>query len=253
MSIDRREAQKKKKRNQGKNPPLARLRVHARLTYNSYALQWLVIIPLENLAAVKTLKFWRGFPIPDAVSVTIFLLCVFGVNLLGVRAYGEAEFVASFIKIAAVVGFAILGIIIDIAGNQDVDTIGSSRFMNPSPFHNGFKGFGNVLVTAAFAFSGTELVGLAAAETYKPAKSIPKAVRHLFWSIFGVSYTQIWKEKSFSLAADTLTWIRTVLFRLCRRNRPRRQCRRPPPARGGRLLRHLPLRDRYTRRRPQRS
>jgi amino acid transporter len=40
-----------------------------------------------------------------------------------------------------------------------------------------------VFVTAAFAFGGTELVGLAAAETANPRKSLPTAVKQVFWRI----------------------------------------------------------------------
>lgn len=38
-------------------------------------------------------------------------------------------------------------------------------------------------VTASFAFGGTELVGLAAAEAADPRKSIPKATKQVFWRI----------------------------------------------------------------------
>lgn len=40
-----------------------------------------------------------------------------------------------------------------------------------------------MFVTAAFAFAGTELVGLAAAETANPRKSLPKAIKQVFWRI----------------------------------------------------------------------
>jgi len=40
-----------------------------------------------------------------------------------------------------------------------------------------------VFVTAAFAFSGTELVGLAAAETQNPRKMIPTATKQVFWRV----------------------------------------------------------------------
>jgi yeast amino acid transporter len=40
-----------------------------------------------------------------------------------------------------------------------------------------------VFVTAAFSFAGTELVGLAAAETANPRKSLPTAVKQVFWRI----------------------------------------------------------------------
>ena len=41
-----------------------------------------------------------------------------------------------------------------------------------------------MFVTAAFAFGGTELAGLAAAEAEDPAKTLPKATRQVFWRIF---------------------------------------------------------------------
>lgn len=45
------------------------------------------------------------------------------------------------------------------------------------------KGFTNILITAAFSFAGTELVGLAAAETQNPSKSLPTATKQVFWRI----------------------------------------------------------------------
>lgn len=40
-----------------------------------------------------------------------------------------------------------------------------------------------MFVTAAFAFSGTELVGLAAAEARNPVKALPGAIKQVFWRI----------------------------------------------------------------------
>jgi amino acid transporter len=52
-----------------------------------------------------------------------------------------------------------------------------------SAFLHGFHGFCSVFVTAAFAYTGTELTGLAAAETADPKKSIPRASRQVVWRI----------------------------------------------------------------------
>ncbi|GKT53637.1 amino-acid permease inda1 [Colletotrichum tofieldiae] len=49
--------------------------------------------------------------------------------------------------------------------------------------YNGFNGFAGVFVVAAFAFGGTELVGLAAAESANPRKAIPMASKQVFWRI----------------------------------------------------------------------
>lgn len=50
-------------------------------------------------------------------------------------------------------------------------------------FHNGFHGFCSVFVNAAFAYTGTELTGLAAAEAANPAKEIPRASKQVVWRI----------------------------------------------------------------------
>ncbi|KAL8730448.1 MAG: hypothetical protein Q9166_004086 [cf. Caloplaca sp. 2 TL-2023] len=148
----------------------------------NYAMQWLIVLPLEIVAAAITIKYWDS-PISSAVWVAIFLALIISINLVGVQGYGEAEFVFSIIKVIAVIGFIILGIILNIGGGNNADYIGGRYWSNPGAFNNGFKGLCSVFVIAAFAFAGTELVGLAAAETANPRKSLPTAVKQVFWRI----------------------------------------------------------------------
>lgn len=151
----------------------------------NYALQWLIVLPLEIVAASITVDYWdnpstQGL---NALWVAIFLVMICLINLFGVKGYGEAEFVFAIIKVVAIVGFIILGITINCGGGPRGGYIGGSLWQNPGAFHNGFKGLCSVFVTAAFAFAGTELVGLAAAETANPRKSLPTAVKQVFWRI----------------------------------------------------------------------
>jgi yeast amino acid transporter len=67
-------------------------------------MQWLVVLPLEVIAASITIDFWDT-SIDHAVFVTIFLIVIIGINLFGVKGYGEAEFFFSIIKVVAVIGF----------------------------------------------------------------------------------------------------------------------------------------------------
>jgi yeast amino acid transporter len=70
----------------------------------NYALQWLVIMPLELFAASITVNYWNANVSP-AVWVSIFWATIVSINLFGVRGYGEAEFTFSIIKVVAIVGF----------------------------------------------------------------------------------------------------------------------------------------------------
>lgn len=148
----------------------------------NYAMQWIVVLPLEIIAASITISYWN----PDltrAIFVTIFFFCIVAINFFGVKGYGEAEFIFAIIKVTAVIGFILLGIVLNIGGTPDSGYIGGRYWHSPGAFHNGFKGLCSVFVTAAFAFAGTELVGLAAAETLNPRKSLPTAIKQVFWRI----------------------------------------------------------------------
>lgn len=83
----------------------------------------------------------------------------------------------------ALTSYSILGVILNCGGGLDGGYIGGKFWHDPGAFNNGFKGLCSVFVTAAFAFAGTELVGLAAAETANPRKSLPTAVKQVFWRI----------------------------------------------------------------------
>ncbi|KAL3422966.1 amino acid permease [Phlyctema vagabunda] len=154
----------------------------------NYVLNWLIVLPFELTAAGITIAFWTDsmeHPINVAVWITIFLVMVTVINVCGVRGYGEVEFVLGIIKVVAIIGFIILGIIIDCGGvpTDNRGYIGAKYWHNPGATKNGFKGFCAVFVNASFAFGGTELVGLAAAEAANPRKTIPKATKQVFWRI----------------------------------------------------------------------
>lgn len=148
----------------------------------NYALQWLVVLPLELVAAAITIQYWDDTTNPAAYCV-IFYCLIIVINFFGVKGYGEAEFVFSSIKVLAIIGFIILGIVLICGGGPHGGYIGARYWYNPGAFNHGFKGLCSVFVTAAFAFAGTELVGLAAAESVNPRKSMPKAIKQVFWRI----------------------------------------------------------------------
>ncbi|OAQ76924.1 amino-acid permease inda1 [Purpureocillium lilacinum] len=147
-----------------------------------YALQWLVVFPLEIVAASLAIRYWTD-QLPSGVSVTLFLVTIIAINLFGVKGYGEAEFAFSIIKVTAIIGFILLGVVLNCGGPPDRGYVGTEFWHDPGAFNNGFKGLCTVLITATFAFGGTELIGLAAAETENPRKSLPTAIKQVFWRI----------------------------------------------------------------------
>jgi amino acid transporter len=148
----------------------------------NYGLQWLVTLPLELSAASIVVDYWKT-DVNNGVFITIFLILIVCINMFGVKGYGEAEFVFSIIKVIAVIGFIICAIVINVGGSPAKHYFGVETWSNPGAFNNGFPGLCACFVNAAFAFGGTELVGLAAAETSNPVKTLPKATKQVFWRI----------------------------------------------------------------------
>jgi len=148
----------------------------------NYAMQWLTVLPLEIIAASLTIGYWDE-ALTRAIFVTIFLCVIIAINMFGIKGYGEAEFIFSIIKVIAVISFILLGIVLNIGGTPERGYVGGEYWQDPGAFNNGFKGLCSVFVTAAFSFTGTELVGLAAAETANPRKSLPTAIKQVFWRI----------------------------------------------------------------------
>ncbi|KAH8917130.1 hypothetical protein BT69DRAFT_1227272, partial [Atractiella rhizophila] len=163
----------------------------------SFAMGWAywslyaILIPTELAAAAVLVGFWNR-TISNAVWVTVFLALLTGINLFGARGYGEAEFWFASIKIVTIVGLIITGIIINAGGAPDGDARGFRYWRDPGPFVDfmniggaagRFLGFWASFNNAAFAFIGSEIVAIAAAETKEPRKSIPRAVKGVFWRL----------------------------------------------------------------------
>lgn len=75
------------------------------LTIPSYALQWLLTLPLELVAASIALQYWGNPLRHHSVWVTFFLLGIVTINVFGVRWFALAEVVLSLIKVIAIAIF----------------------------------------------------------------------------------------------------------------------------------------------------
>ncbi|SPQ20363.1 a09aea6d-0974-478e-9652-da3f7850f466 [Thermothielavioides terrestris] len=152
----------------------------------NYVMQWAVVLPLELTVCGFTVGYWNS-EINVAVWITVFLVAIIIINVFGTLGYAEEEFWASLLKLGATVVFMFIALVLVCGGgpkgSQYDHYWGARLWYEPGAFANGFRGFCSVFVTAAFAFSGTELVGLAAAEARNPAKSLPGAIKQVFWRI----------------------------------------------------------------------
>ncbi|WP_432208992.1 amino acid permease [Acinetobacter variabilis] len=149
----------------------------------NYWYNWAITVAFELVAVQFIMKFW--FPdIPGFYWSAIFLAVIFGINALTVKGFGESEFFFSLVKVLAIIAFIIIGIWM-IA--KIMLTPGASAFANwrvgEAPFVGGFQALIGVAMIAGFSFQGTEMVGVAAGESKDPQKTIPVAIKQIFWRI----------------------------------------------------------------------
>ncbi|KAK0741812.1 amino acid permease/ SLC12A domain-containing protein [Apiosordaria backusii] len=152
----------------------------------NYVMQWAIVLPLELTVCGITIEYWTK-SVNVAVWITIFMVAIIVVNIFGTLGYAEEEFWSSVLKLGATVVFMIIAVVLVCGGGPEGSAYdeysGGKLWQDPGAFANGFRGFCSVFVTAAFSFSGTELVGLAAAEARNPVKSLPGAIKQVFWRI----------------------------------------------------------------------
>jgi AAT family amino acid transporter len=145
-------------------------------------LQLVVVIAAEALGAAGLLA--TIFPaLPVWLMAFVFIVVLTAVNLTSVKNFGEFEFWFALLKVAAIVGFLLVGAALLFGWLPGVQSPGLSNFTGAGFAPSGFAGIATALFVVAFAFGGTEIVSVAAAETAEPARSVKKAVRTVLWRI----------------------------------------------------------------------
>jgi L-asparagine transporter-like permease len=155
-----------------------------------------ILISIAELTAVAAYtQYW--FPnIPTWETALFFFVIITIVNLATVKAYGEAEFTFSIVKITAICTMILAGgyiLFFDpslVAGATiknlwHAATIGKHAWdLSFSGFFpHGFIGLMAAFPTIIFAFDGLDTIGITAAETADPKKNIPKATNQVVFRI----------------------------------------------------------------------
>ncbi len=158
---------------------------HAFGGWAGFSLGWLywfmliMVMGTEITGAGAIMGAWFGVEgwIPGLVCVVLFTV----VNLFAVRGFGEFEYWFSFIKVAVIIFFLVIGVLLIFGWLPGHEAVGTENFTPFAP--EGISGISAGLLAVAFAFGGIEIVTIAAAESEKPAQAITAAVRAVVWRI----------------------------------------------------------------------
>lgn len=143
-----------------------------------YWLTWTVALGYQFITLAIFMGRW--FPgVSQWVWCLIFALFILGLNIFNLKVFANSEFWMSFIKVVALVVILILGLLAIFGVIKYGDRTNAplfSEFTKNGVFPNGFGAIALAILSANFAFSGAEIIGVAAGETKNPEKSVPKAI-----------------------------------------------------------------------------
>lgn len=150
-----------------------------------YWLTWSATLGTEFTAAALLMQEW--FPqVSMWLWTLIFAAIVLILNMSSTRWFAESEFWLSLIKVVTVVAFILLGLLA-IFGVIHYDGYSTAPlFSNLTAgdwFPQGLFPIFTTMLIVNFAFSGTELIGVAAGETKDPGKNVPKAINTALWRL----------------------------------------------------------------------
>lgn len=158
----------------------------------TYWFKYIIVTPNQLTAAALVIQYWVSRDrINPGVWITIFLVVIICINYFGIRFFGEFEFWLSSIKVITIVGLIILSLVIALGGAPDHDRRGFRYWHHPGAFAEyidkgatgRFLAFWSTMVTAVFAYLGTELVGVTVGEAQNPRKVVPRAIKLTFYRI----------------------------------------------------------------------
>lgn len=155
-----------------------------------YLYTTLMFICVETVAFASVAGYWTD--LSPAVFITICLATILFFNVFGVNWYGEVEFFSSMLKVLLIVGLMLFGLITMCGGNPKHDAYGFRNWskgglMKEYLVGGGtgrFLGLWNVLIYAAFACAGPDMLGMVSGEISQPRKNIAMAAKRTYVRIF---------------------------------------------------------------------
>lgn len=136
----------------------------------------------EVTAIGMYMQFW--FPhTPVWLWTVLFSAMVITVNVVGVKWFGQVEYLLSTVKVVAIVGFILAGIgILAFSGNPHFGLHNFTASGGFLPF--GFKGMWFAVIVSIFSYLSIEMIAVAAGEAKNPVIAVRSAFKGTILRLF---------------------------------------------------------------------
>ncbi len=172
-------------------PARGSFKVHAQQIFGrwwGYTIGWMfwtsgvLGMASEVTACALFMRLW--FPAWPLWSFSLlFAALITLINLNDVKGLSKIEFALASVKIAALVLFILTGLAILLGLPPGHPGAAAPPSGQPQP---GLEGVPASMILVLFAYTGTGIMGLAAAETRQPAKTVPAAAAFVTFGITGL-------------------------------------------------------------------
>ena len=142
-----------------------------------------ILVCMAELSAIGLYIHYWWPEIPTWVSALGFFIFINVINLLHVKLFGEMEFWLAIIKVLAIIAMIAFGSYLLASGSGGSQSNIQNLWELGGFFPNGIMGLVMAMAMIMFAFGGIELVGIAAAETDNPQKTLPKAINQIVYRV----------------------------------------------------------------------
>lgn len=175
------------------NPCVGSFRTHAAETYGPFLgflvgwVYWtglILAMSSEAMAASIFIKSWFPYLSLPLLSITI-IIAITVINLLGAGLVTKMESTLAAVKIMAILLFIGIAVVLIFGLLPASPPVGLGVIQNAVFFPNGIGGLAGSMLIVLLAYSGFEIIGLAASEAREPHKNIPRAINASVISLLG--------------------------------------------------------------------
>lgn len=148
----------------------------------SYWFAQVLAIGSEVVAAAIYCSYW--FPhVPGWLWVVAFSVALITANAWSVSSFGEFEYWFALIKVMTIVVFLVLGVSL-LFGLGPLEPVGFLNYTRHGGFlPHGVTGIVLAMTLAVFSYFGVEIIAVTAGEARDPQRTIPRALRSVFWRL----------------------------------------------------------------------
>ncbi|NIE77153.1 amino acid permease [Pantoea sp. Ap-967] len=151
----------------------------------SYWFAWSIAAVGDMVMMASFVQYW--FPTMPTGTICCGIIATLTIiNMMAVRIFGEVEFWFGLIKILAICLLIVTGVMMvamSFTSPNGTPASFSHLLQDGAVFPHGLSGFLAGFQIAVYSFTGTEMIGTAAAEAKNPERTLPRAINAIPWRI----------------------------------------------------------------------